>query len=103
VSAELAAAEDKLASLEAEATLLRMRIREAADLGDTDATIALYRRVGELRLELLAARHVIARRSRQEQRSYGENPGLNTAEHLLDVELARLGVPQDQTMRSVFG
>jgi hypothetical protein len=103
MSAELAAAEDRLAGLEAEATLARMRIREAADRGDTDATIALYRRIGELRLELLAVRHVIARRSRREQRSYGENPGLAAVEHRLDIELATLGVQPDEAMRRVFG
>ena len=97
------AAEDRLAELEAEATLLRMRIRTAADADNVDETIRLYRRVGELRLELLAARHAVARVARLATRQYGSNPGLETAEHLLDVELARLGIPQDQAMRNVFG
>jgi hypothetical protein len=103
MSAELAAAEDRLLGLEAEAVHLRHRIREAADRGDTDATIALYQRIPELRLALLAARHVIARRSRREQRSYGQSPGMDRAEHLLDVELATLGVQTDESMRRVFG
>jgi hypothetical protein len=97
------AAEDRLGALEAEATLLRMRIRGAADAGNVDETVRLYRRVGELRLELLAVRHVVARVARREHRHYGENTALNTAEHLLDIELARLGVEPDPAIRRVFG
>jgi hypothetical protein len=103
MSAELAAAEDRLAGLEAEAILVRMRVREAADRGDTDATIALYRRIPELRLELLATRHTVARLVRKTTRQYGENHGLNTCEHLLDVELATLGIEPERAMRNVFG
>jgi hypothetical protein len=99
----VSAAEDRLAELEAEAVHLRHRIREAADADNVDETIRLYRRVGELRLELLACRHTVARVARKATRQYGSNPGLETAEHLLDVELARLGVQQDATMRRVFG
>jgi hypothetical protein len=99
----MSAAEDRLAELEAEATLLRSRIRTAADADNVDETIRLYHRIGSLRVELLAARHTVARVARQATRQYGSNPGLDTAEHLLDVELARLGIPQDQAMRRIFG
>jgi hypothetical protein len=97
------AAEDRLAALEAEATLLRMRIRDAADTGDLDAVIALYRRIPELRLELAATRHTVARLVRQTTRQYGENTAINRAEHLLDVELATLGIEPERAMRNVFG
>jgi hypothetical protein len=95
--------EDKLGHLEAEATLLRMRIRDAADAGNLDAVIALYRRIPELRLELLATRHTVARLTRKQTRQYGENHGLNTCEHRLDIELATLGIEPERAMRNIFG
>ena len=103
MSAELDAATDRQGSLEAEAVLLKGRIRTAADAGDLDETVRLYRRIGELRLELLAVRHVVARLTRHETRQYGYNSALTAAEHLLDVELATLGVQPDPGMRQVFG
>jgi hypothetical protein len=103
VSAELAAAEDRLASLEAEAHLVRMRVRTAADAGDLDETIRLYHRIASLRRELLAARHVVVRLTRREHRHRGEATALNTAEHLLDIELARLGVEPDPALKRIFG
>jgi hypothetical protein len=96
-------AEDRLATLEAEAMMLKNRIRTLADAGELDAVTALYRRIPELRLELLAARYVVARMVRRERRSYGENTTLNRAEHALAVELATLGVEIDPALRGVLG
>jgi hypothetical protein len=98
-----AEAQDHLATLEAEATLLRSRIRTLADAGELVEVTRLYGRIGELRLELLAARHVVARVMRQTTRQYGQNTALDTAEHLLSVELAALGVEPDQAVRRLLG
>jgi hypothetical protein len=98
-----AEASQHLAGLESEAILLRGRIRTAADAGDLDETVRLYERAGTLRRELLATRHVVARVTRQEHRHGGPSSALETAEHLLDVELARLGVEPDPGLKRVFG
>lgn len=98
-----AEAQDHLATLEAEATLLRSRIRTLADAGELVEVTRLYRRIGELRLELLAARHVVDRVVRRTTRQYGQNTALDTGEHLLSVELAALGVEPDQAVRRLLG
>jgi hypothetical protein len=97
------AAEDRLGELEAEVILLKGRIRAAADAGNIDETVRLYRRIGELQEELLAVRHVVARTVWREHRHHGESTALNTAEHLLAVELARLGVEPDPGLKRIFG
>ena len=103
VSAELAAAEDRLAGLEAEAVLLKGRIRTAADAGNVDAVTKLYRHIPELRLDLLAARMTVARATRRERRQGGENTDLNRYEHTLAELLATLGVEPDLALRRAFG
>jgi hypothetical protein len=99
----VSAAEDHLGALEAEAMMLRSRIRTLADAGELDDVMRLYRRIPELRLELLAARHVVARTNRRERRYYGENPELNRAEHALAIELNSLGVETPPELRQVLG
>jgi hypothetical protein len=96
-------AEDRLAALEAEVTLMRSRIRTLADAGETDQVIRLYRRIEALRVELDAVRMVVARRVRIETRQMGYNSALDVAEHRLAERLALLGVPEDPAMRRVFG
>ena len=100
----MTAADDRLAALEAEATLMLSRIRTACDTNNLDETIRLYRRIPELRLELLACRHLIARQGRITSRQYGgSNPGLESAELKLAELLALLGVEMEPGMRRVFG
>jgi hypothetical protein len=99
----VSAADDRLAELEAQAVLLRSRIRAAADAGNVDEVERLYLTIPQLRLRLLAARHTLARVTRKTTKQYGENHGLNTCEHLLDIELATLGITPEQAMRNVFG
>jgi hypothetical protein len=96
-------AQEHLEALEAEATLLLGRIRTLADAGELDAVIALYRRIPELRLELLATRHVTARLARKAQRTYGSSPDLERAEHRLAELLATLGVEVEPGLRRIFG
>jgi hypothetical protein len=103
MSAELAAAEDRLLGLEAEATLLKGRIRTAADNGNLDAVTEHYRRIDTLRLDLLAARHTVVRLTRKEHRHHGEATALNVCEHHLAIELARLGIQPDPAMQRIFG
>ena len=95
--------EDRLADLEAEARLLKGRIRERADTGEVLEVEALYRRIPQLRLELEAARYVVARVTRKQQRHFGHNSALDTAEHHLAVELATLNVPIPDELRGVLG
>lgn len=103
MSAELAAAEDRLAGLEAEATLLKGRIRRDADAGNLDAVTEHYQRIDTLRLDLLAARYTVVRLTRKEHRHHGEATALNTVEHHLAIELARLGVEPDPGLKRIFG
>jgi hypothetical protein len=103
MSAELAAAEDRLVGLQAEATLLRGRIRSSADAGDLAAVTEHYRRIPSLRLDLQAARMTVARLTRQEHRVYGENTELNRCEHTLAELLASLGVEPDPGLKRIFG
>lgn len=99
----MSASEDRLATLEAEAMLLKGRIRTLADAGELDDVMVLYRRIPVLRLELEAARYVVARTNRRLQRNYGENTYLNRAEHALAIELNTLGVEIDPALRGVLG
>jgi hypothetical protein len=95
--------QERLAELEAEATLLLGRVRTACDAGDLDEVVRLYRRAAELKLDLLAVRHLTARQARLQQRQYGSNPTLEAAEHRLAELLAALGVEPAPGMRRVFG
>jgi hypothetical protein len=98
-----AEATERRAVLEAEAVLLLGRIRTAADAGNVDETIRLHKRIGELRLELLGARYVVARQARKAQRTYGYSPDLERSEHALAELLATLGVDPGEGLRRVFG
>jgi hypothetical protein len=73
------------------------------DAGDIDIVTDLYRRAGELRLDLMAARMTVARVTRREQRAWGENTALTRAEHTLAELLATLGVEADPGSRRLFG
>lgn len=96
-------AETRLAELEAEAVLLKQRIREAADAGNLPEVERLYCSIPELRLRLLAARYTVARITRRITKQYGFNSALTEAEHHLAVELATLGTPIPPEFRSVLG